>query len=113
MIYIEKALTTILVLLRLVTSLGLSVESLEISGFNEQVYTLVANPKYVQLEQRLSFDEIYGFEKLEHMSKPGEVAVNGMFYNDIGRHSGILIMNGELIKKQSIGQPIFIIRKSG
>lgn len=110
---LKEAVMIIAIVIRLITSIGLSVESIEVEGYNQEIYTVKARLPEANVEQRLSYDEIYGFETLVDMAKPVEIGYNGMFYNDIGRPAGILIMDGQLIKKQSIGTPLFIIRKDG
>lgn len=113
MLGVKEALAVIFTIIRMITSLGLSVESFDINGFMVKEYTMIADMEYIQVEQRLSFDQMYGFETVDEMSKPNEIGFNGMFYNDIGKPAGILIIDGELIKRQSINTPLFIIRENG
>ncbi len=113
MFRLNEALRILMTLLHLITSLGLSVESLEVDGFRQEIYTIRANPMDVQIRQSLSFDEMFGFENVSDMSGPGELGINGMFYNDIGKPAGLMIADGNLVKIQSINTPLFILYKDG
>ncbi len=103
-------------LLHCITSLGLQVEEIEISGFNQSIYTIVAQMSdTTQMVQHLSYNQLYGYETLSQMNEMGdgspyELGVNGMFYDAYGRPQGIIIKNHEVLKSKSFGTPLFIIR---
>lgn len=111
----------IFIIMNMITSLGLNVESTEIDGFNEQIYTIKATvSNSLDFEQRLSFNQIFGFETVSEMSKKDhlsdesfEVGINGAFYNDVGIPSGKLIIDGEMILNRSFGTPMFLVDIEG
>ncbi len=110
---LKEVFRLLITMIHLMTSLGLSIDNIEVDGYHQEVYTIRADLRSSEMKQALSFDEMYGFEKVSDMSGPGELGVNGMFYNDIGKPAGLLVMDGDLVKIQSIGTPLFIVYKDG
>ncbi len=135
---ITEAITLLVVVLQLITSLGLSVESTSIDGYNQQIYTVKARiNESLSFTQKLSKDQVFGFETVSELAKKDrdeltedelikqlnndssasidffDIGVNGAFYNDYGRAVGVLIIDGELVTKQVIRAPMFIIRYNG
>lgn len=107
-------------IIQLMISLGLSIESTSINGYSQQIFTLVADTVHgSRLIQTLSNDQVYGFETLTDMavseSKAGyhEIGVNGMFYDSFGHPAGITIIDGEVVTSRNIGTPLFVIGKDG
>lgn len=111
----------IFLIISMVTSLGLKVESTKIDGFNEQLYTVKATVSdSLEFIQHLSYNQIFGFETVDEMSKKDhfqddyyDVGVNGAFYNDVGIPSGKLIIDGELILNRSYSTPMFLVNQDG
>lgn len=126
-------LKQLLLLIALIVSLGMSVESSDVAGYPQKIYTIRANmSSSVVMNQVLSQNQVFGFETLSTMSMRKEtnigqsdegkasaqklayeVGVNGMFYDSFGHPAGILIRNGELITSKSIGTPLFLVNKNG
>lgn len=79
----------------------------------EMVYTLELdmNKEHFRIENGFSFGVLYGFEKVSEMAEREQplAAINGMFYNDFGLPTGILIHNSEPVRMFSIGTPSLII----
>lgn len=135
---ITEAISILIVVLHLVTSLGLSVVSTEVDGFNENIFTVKAKvSETLSFTHKLSKNQVFGFETVSELSEKDrteltedelinqmnqesslgddyfDIGVNGAFYNDFGRAVGILIIDGELITKQVIKAPMFILRYNG
>jgi len=112
-------LKQLMLIIQLIISMGLSIDSMEVDGYEQKIYTLnVASLDNVQLQQKLSTNQVFGFENLTSMAKSqpshiNEIAVNGMFYDNYGHPAGILIMDGELITSKSIGTPMFLLYEDG
>jgi len=111
---ITTVVKTMLMVLHLITGMGLTVQSVDVHGYHQQVYTIKADTHYASVTQQVSKNQLYGFETLTEMAQSTNalVGINGMFYSDFGRPLGILIIDGELVVSQSIGTPLFIIRKN-
>lgn len=120
----------LIAVIQLITSLGLQVESVKIDGFPQQIYTLKLDLTEVELFQKLSRNQVYGFETVLELAEKTDgknldintnisskeyydFGVNGSFYTELGRPAGIFIFDGELITKQTIGSPLFILRYDG
>lgn len=135
---ITEAFKILIVVIQLITSIGLSVESTEVSGYNQQIYTIKAKVNEVTtFSQKLAKNQVFGFETMSELALKDrselteeerilqlnkesnkandyfDVGVNGAFYNDFGRSLGVLIIDGELITKQVIQGPMFILRYNG
>jgi hypothetical protein len=127
MAHIGEAIKMMMIILQLVTSLGINVESTEIDGFKEQIYTVKASlNEHMSLTQQLAKNQVYGFETVVDMSKISfqensvdkaenyyDIAVNGAFYSELGRPAGIMIIDKEIVTKDRIATPMFIIRDNG
>ncbi len=116
------ALRRLMAILQLITSLGLTMESTEVSGYNQNIYTVKAKlGDAVGMSQKLSYDQVYGFETVTEMSAKSEelgggshlIGVNGAFYSDSGRPAGMMLIDGEVIKKRSINTPLLVVRYDG
>lgn len=107
-------LKQLVAVIQLILSLGLSIETVQVEGFEQQIYTIVADPKSdVVISQRLSEDQVYGFEKLSDMGAEHTFGVNGMFYDSFGHPAGISIIDSEVVTTRDIGTPLFAIQKDG
>jgi len=112
-------LKQLMLIIQLILSMGLSIDSMEVDGYEQKIYTLnVASLDNVHLQQKLSINQVFGFENLTAMAKSqpdhiNEIAVNGMFYDSFGHPAGMLIMDGELITSKSIGTPMFLLYEDG
>jgi len=135
---IAEAFKILIVVLHLITSLGLSVESTQVDGYNQQIFTVKARvDESLTFTQKLSKNQVFGFETMSELAAKErselteddlikqlnkestrandffDIGVNGAFYNDFGRAVGVLIIEGELITKQAIKAPMFILRYNG
>lgn len=135
---ITEAFKILIIVVQLITSIGLSVESTEVSGYNQQIYTIKAKVnEMTTFSHKLAQNQVFGFETMSELALKDrselteeerilqlnkesnkandyfDVGVNGAFYNDFGRALGVLIMDGELITKQVIRAPMFIVRYNG
>jgi exopolysaccharide biosynthesis protein len=90
-----------------------SVQNNIINNKPEKEYTLKINmnASNIKVSNTLSFDKLFGFEKTSSMLKrhKGLYAVNGMFYDDYGIPSGIIVKDNEVISMTSINTPTVII----
>lgn len=135
---ITEAFKILLIVIQMITSLGLNIESTSVDGFNEQIYTVRAKlNETTTFTQKLSYNQVFGFEPMSDLavkdrnelteeelirqmnqeSSKGydyfDIGVNGAFYNDYGRAVGALMIDGELVLKQVIPAPLFILRYNG
>jgi hypothetical protein len=131
MMNIVEAMKVLMAVLQLITSMGLNVESTSVDGFANQIYTLKVNVSECEFTQGLASNQVYGFDKVSNMaamdynrSSSGgldvdeslgyyDFGVNGGFYTELGRPAGIILIKGELVTKQNIGTPLFIIDSDG
>ncbi len=114
---LAKAMSMFQIMVTLVSPITYRVESREIGGLKERIHTLeiaTENPN-INIENALSLDVLYGFEKTSSMARRNEAefAVNGMFYNRDGLPFGIMIHDGQLVSTVDIGTPTVILREGG
>lgn len=110
-----KALSMFQVMLTLVSPISYQVESREVGGLKERIHTLeiaAGNPN-IHIENVLSMDDLYGFEKTSEMAgrHEAEFAVNGMFYNGDGLPFGMIVHDGQPVSSIDIGTPSVVIYK--
>lgn len=119
---INQMLRQIFYLIGLVCSLGISMQQIEIGGFSQEMIMIKASTKREAfLMQGLSNNQVFGYATLEEMvedqrnkyGRTPELSVNGVFYNAYGEPEGILIIDGELVRSQSKGSPLFMVKKNG
>lgn len=88
-----------------------------VEGRPQQVHVLEASlgEGEVRLEQALSLDLFYGTETTSAMARRhgADAAVNGMFYNALGRPAGLLAMDGRLVSSTDIGTPSVLVGTRG
>lgn len=88
---------------------------LNINNNTQQVHSLLVdiNNPNISLNNRLSYDKIYGFEKPTAIdSRFNPIAsVNGAFYNNFGLHAGGLIMNSNIITLPVPTTPMVLINR--
>lgn len=107
-------LKQLVAIIQLMVSLGLSIENVNVQGYDQRIYTIIANAQSsIIVNQKLSDNQVYGFEKLSDMGAEHEIGVNGMFYDSFGHPAGISIIAGEVVTTRDIGTPLFAIQKDG
>ncbi len=77
----------------------------------EDIYVLdvdMNNPT-VELKNVLSFDKLYGFETMSDMVGDADYAVNGMFYDTLGKPYGSIIADGEIVQLMDIDKPVLMV----
>ncbi|HEX2947013.1 MAG TPA: phosphodiester glycosidase family protein [Clostridia bacterium] len=84
-----------------------------LNGLKQEVNILEIDPGAggIKILPVLSYDLIYGFEKLSAMAerKAAYAAVNGGFFREFGLPSGMVVINGELISASTGKYPVFVI----
>ncbi|MBN2221291.1 MAG: phosphodiester glycosidase family protein [Vallitaleaceae bacterium] len=119
---LNRMLQRFFFLISLMSSLGISFQQIEIDGFQQEMILIKASTKREAfLMQGLSNGQVFGYATLEEMlndqkeiyGRTPELSVNGVFYNPFGEPEGILIIDGELVRSQSKGSPLFILKKNG
>ena len=86
-----------------------------INGNRQEIDILEINlaDRRVEVFPVLSFDRIFGFEKLSGMALRcgAYAAVNGGFFSIYGEPSGMVVINGELITMPSGEYPVLVINE--
>lgn len=67
--------------------------------------------KGVSVEHGFSFGVLYGFQTVSEIAaaNDAEVAINGMFYNDLGMPLGTMVHEGRPIRIQNLSTPMLLI----
>jgi len=84
-----------------------------INGLKQEINILEVNlqNEHVHIKPVLSFDKIFGFEKLSKIveRKGAYAAVNSGIFYKFGRPSGMLVIDGELISNSTGKYPVFTV----
>lgn len=84
-----------------------------LNGLRQEINLLEIDPGVpgVKIVPVLSYDLIYGFEKLSAMAKRKNAyaAVNGGFFHVYGQPSGMVVINGELCTDSTGKYPVFTL----
>lgn len=112
-----KAISLLNAILTIINPISYKVEHLTLNSRPQTTYTLAINMENegISLENVLSFDVLYGFEKTSDMAKNHNAlfGVNGMFYDSFGMTYGILIMGGKVVTMDSIYTPTILVTQDG
>ncbi len=110
---IAKIAITMFVLAAAISSVTYKEESLKINAKPENLYVLDLNMNnpLVELNNKLSFDKLYGFESLSDMAGDADYAINGMFYDPLGIPLGTIIEDGKIIHMSRLNKPKVLIDK--
>ncbi len=88
-----------------------------ISGYKQQIYTLEFDPRdeRVEFKPALSFDNIFGFEKLSDICKRNGAyaAINGGFFYQFGDPTGMVAIDGHMLTASTGLSPVLIVDKNG
>ncbi|EPR10100.1 phosphodiester glycosidase family protein [Ruminiclostridium papyrosolvens] len=88
-----------------------------INGYKQEIYILEFDPRdeRVEFKPALSFDNIFGFEKLSDICKRNGAyaAVNGGFFYQFGDPTGMVAIDGQMLTASTGLSPIFIVDKKG
>ncbi len=91
--------------------------STEINGYKQEIFTLEFDPmdERVEFKPVLSFDNVFGFEKLSEISaRTGAyAAVNGGFFYEYGDPVGMAAIDGKLYMSATGYDPVFIMDDKG
>lgn len=91
--------------------------STEINGYKQEIFTLEFDPmdERVEFKPVLSFDNVFGFEKLSEISaRTGAyAAVNGGFFYEYGDPVGMAAIDGKLYMAATGYDPVFIMDDKG
>jgi len=85
-----------------------------INGFIQQVHVLeigLDDPR-IEVKPILSFDKVFGFEKLSEMVKRSGAyaAINSGFYHKYGQPSGMVVIDGKMFSNSTGKYPVFVIK---
>jgi len=85
-----------------------------INGFIQQVHVLEIgiDDERIEVKPVLSFDKVFGFEKLSEMVKRSGAyaAVNSGFYHKYGQPSGMVVIDGKMFSNSTGKYPVFVIK---
>jgi len=85
-----------------------------INGFIQQVHVLEIgiNDERIEVKPVLSFDKVFGFEKLSEMVKRSRAyaAINSGFYHKYGQPSGMVVIDGKMYSNSTGKYPVFVIK---
>ena len=88
-----------------------------INGYKQQIYTLEFDPRdeRVEFKPALSFDNIFGFEKLSDICKRNGAyaAINGGFFYQFGDPTGMVAIDGHMLTASTGLSPVLIVDKNG
>ncbi len=91
--------------------------SAKIGGHAQEIFTLEFDPldERVEFKPALSYDSIFGFEKLSEICGRTEAyaAVNGGFFYEYGDPVGMVAIDGELYMGASGYDPVLIVDDKG
>lgn len=86
-----------------------------INGLKQEINILEVNPAVagVRIQPVLSYDLIYGFEKLSDMSsrKNAYAAINCGFFHEFGLPAGMVVIDGEMFCASTGRYPVFMMEK--
>ncbi|HHW47946.1 MAG TPA: phosphodiester glycosidase family protein [Clostridiaceae bacterium] len=85
-----------------------------INGYKQQVHVLevgLSDPR-IEVKPILSFDKVFGFEKLSEMVKRSGAyaAINSGFYHKYGQPSGMVVIDGKMFSNSTGKYPVFVIK---
>ncbi len=88
-----------------------------INGYKQEIYMLEFDPKDERIEFKpaLSFDNIFGFEKLSDICKRNGAyaAINGGFFYQYGDPTGMVAIDGQTLTSSTGLSPVLIVDKKG
>ncbi len=86
-------------------------DSLIINEKPENIYCIDVdmNSDLVEVQNKLSFDKLYGFQTMSEMVGDADYAVNGMFYDTLGKPYGSIIEDGEVVQLMEMDAPMLVI----
>lgn len=88
-----------------------------INGYKQEIYMLEFDPRdeRVEFKPALSFDNIFGFEKLSDICKRNGAyaAVNGGFFYQFGDPAGMVAIDGQMLTTSTGLSPVLILDKMG
>lgn len=84
-----------------------------VNGYIQQIHILEIDiqDSRAKIKPVLSFDKVFGFEKLSEMSKRNDAyaAINGGFFYNYGQPSGMVVINGKMYSNSTGKYPVFVI----
>lgn len=114
---IIKAMSMLQVIMLFSNPIEYREEQILLNNHQQKVYTLEVdmNSDNIELSNALSFDMFYGFETTSEINERSDAiaGVNGMFYDDLGYPSGIIVKGGLIISTNDIGMPTVMIGDDG
>ncbi len=88
-----------------------------INGYKQEIYMLEFYPRdeRVEFKPALSFDNIFGFEKLSDICKRkgAYAAINGGFFYQFGDPTGMVAIDGQMLTASTGLSPVLIVDKNG
>ncbi|AEY67932.1 phosphodiester glycosidase family protein [Clostridium sp. BNL1100] len=88
-----------------------------INGYKQEIYTLEFDPRdeRVEFKPALSFDNIFGFEKLSDICKRNGAyaAINGGFFYQFGDPTGMVAIDGQMLTASTGLSPVLVVDKKG
>lgn len=88
-----------------------------IKGNKQEIYMLEFDPRdeRVDFKPALSFDNIFGFEKLSDICKRNGAyaAINGGFFYQFGDPTGMVAIDGQMLTASTGLSPVLIVDKKG
>ncbi len=88
-----------------------------INGYKQEIYTLEFDPRDERIEFKpaLSFDNIFGFEKLSDICKRNGAyaAINGGFFFQYGEPAGMVAIDGQMLTASTGLSPVLIVDEKG
>ena len=86
----------------------------EIGGYEQVINILEIDISKADIKPLLSYDLIYGFEKLSEMvSRTGAyAAVNGGFFHEYGEPGGMVMVDGEMYTLATGNYPVLIVEEN-
>lgn len=89
----------------------------KINGYKQEIFTVEFDPldERVEFKPVLSFDNVFGFEKLSEISKRtgAYAAINGGFFYEYGNPVGMVAIDGKLYMAATGYDPVLIVDKHG
>lgn len=91
--------------------------STNINGRKQEIFTLEFDPldKRIEFKPVLSFDNVFGFEKISEICKRTEAyaAINGGFFYEYGDPVGMVVIDGKMFMSSAGYDPVFVVDKDG
>lgn len=88
-----------------------------INSYKQEIFTLEFDPrdKNIEFKPALSFDSVFGFEKLSEICKKTDAyaAINAGFFFEYGEPVGMVAIDGNLIMKATGYSPVLVIDSNG